>query len=113
MLLWVELYAVCLPSVCENIRKDEVTWVNTKTQTSFSREPNMMETITISPWKHLCKALMPLAGKIKQSSGVLFNKKVHNFNKSLIYLPNRTENEKFPHIYGIIPVDKKGCGKNM
>ena len=36
-------------------------------------------------------------------------KKTHYYWKSLVYLPNRTENEKFPPIYRIIPVDKKVC----
>ena len=39
------------------------------------------------------------------------NKKTHYNKKSLVYLPNRTENEKFPPICRIIPVDKRCAGK--
>ena len=36
----------------------------------------------------------------------------YNEKVRYMYLPNRTENEKFPPIYRIISVDKKVCRKN-
>ena len=59
-----------------------------------------------------CPAQEYPALTIRPFQHIFQTEKNSKYKKSLVYLPNRSENEKFPPFYRIISVDKKVCRKN-